>query len=142
MEITYHYMLMTNHMLLQKQLLAALRETGLTAGQPKVLDYLQDHDGANQKEIARGCRIEAGSLTSVLNRMEDKGLVQRRMLDGNRRTYYVFLTEKGKKLLRVVEQKFEELEKAAFCGISEEDRSRFMEIFSRIYSNMTAKEEY
>ncbi|MFR7668000.1 MAG: MarR family transcriptional regulator [Mediterraneibacter faecis] len=36
------------------------------------MDYLKDHDGANQKEIAAACHIEAGSLTSVLNRMEDR----------------------------------------------------------------------
>lgn len=35
-------------------------------GQPKVLDYLKDHDGSSQKEIARACHIEPGSLTSIL----------------------------------------------------------------------------
>lgn len=55
-----------------------LKDTGLTLGQPKVLDYLQDHDGANQAEIARACHIEPASLTSVLNRMEEKALVERR----------------------------------------------------------------
>ena len=44
MKLSYHYMLMTNHMLLQKRLLSGLKDTGLTAGQPKVLDYLQDHE--------------------------------------------------------------------------------------------------
>ena len=35
-----------------------LKDTGLTLGQPKVLDYLKDHDGVSQKEIAAGCLIE------------------------------------------------------------------------------------
>ena len=30
---------------------------GLTPGQPKVLDYLKEHDGASQKEIAGACGI-------------------------------------------------------------------------------------
>ena len=77
----------------------------------------------------------------MLNRMEEKGLVQRRMLDGNRRTYYIFLTEKGKELLRIVKNKFEELEEEAFIGISDEDKETFMKLFFRIYSNMTAREE-
>lgn len=59
---------------------------GLTPGQPKVLDYLKEHDGASQKEIAGACGIEAGSLTSVLNRMEEKHMIERRILNGNRRT--------------------------------------------------------
>ena len=57
MDGTYHYMLMSNHLLLQKKLLAALKDTGLTMGQPKVLDYLGEHNGASQKEIAAGCHI-------------------------------------------------------------------------------------
>ena len=36
----------------QKELLARLKDTGLTIGQPKILDYLKDHDGAGQKDIA------------------------------------------------------------------------------------------
>ena len=73
-----------------------LEETGLTAGQPKVLDYLGYHDGASQKEIAAHCYIEAATLTSVLNGMEAKALIERRRLNGNRRTFHIFLTQKGR----------------------------------------------
>lgn len=139
MDGTYHYMLMSNHLLLKKKLLAALKDTGLTMGQPKVLDYLGEHNGASQKEIAAGCHIEAGSLTSVLNRMEENGLVQRRTLNGNRRSYFVFLTEEGEKLYKVVQEAFTDLEKEAFCGISEEERKQFMKTFLQIYKNVEEK---
>lgn len=139
MDGTYHYMLMSNHLLLQKKLLAALKDTGLTMGQPKVLDYLGEHNGASQKEIAAGCHIEAGSLTSVLNRMEENGLVQRRTLNGNRRSYFVFLTEEGERLYKAVQEAFADLEKEAFCGISEEERKQFMKTFLQIYKNMEEK---
>ena len=72
MDDSFHYLSMINHMTVQKKLMEQLSDTGLTLGQPKVLDYLKDHDGASQKEIAAGCLIEAGSLTSILNRMEEK----------------------------------------------------------------------
>lgn len=91
---SFHYLSMSNHMMIQKQLMEQLKPYGLTLGQPKVLDYLKDHDGANQKEIAAACHIEAGSLTSVLNRMEDQNMVERRILNGNRRSFHVFLTKK------------------------------------------------
>lgn len=82
----------------KKKLMEQLKDTGLTLGQPKVLDYLKEHDGASQKEIAAGCLIEAGSLTSILNRMEEKDLIERKMLNGNRRTFHIFMTESGKKI--------------------------------------------
>ena len=82
--LSFHYLSMAVHSMIQKNFMEQVKSSGLTSGQPKVLDYLRDHNGANQKEIAAACHIEPGSLTSVLNRMEENGLIERRMLDGNR----------------------------------------------------------
>ena len=136
MNESFHYLSMANHMMVQKKLMEQLKDTGLTLGQPKVLDYLKDHDGASQKEIAAGCLIEAGSLTSILNRMEEKGLIERKMLNGNRRTFHIFMTESGKKNQKLVEETFEKIEETALNNISEEEQKVFMEIFHRIYRNL------
>ncbi len=135
MSNSFHYMIMAEHSMFQKELQAKLKGSGLTIGQPKVLDYLKDHDGAEQKDIAQGCHIEPGTLTSLLNRMEESGLVERRMLNGNRRSFFVFLTEKGERQLELVTQAFEEIEEKAFRGIPETDRETFMNLFLRIYNN-------
>ena len=136
MNDSFHYLSMANHMMVQKKLMEQLKDTGLTLSQPKVLDYLKDHDGASQKEIAAGCLIEAGSLTSILNRMEEKGLIERKMLNGNRRTFHIFMTESGKKNQKLVEETFEKIEETALNNISEEEQKVFMEIFHRIYRNL------
>ena len=136
MNDSFHYLSMANHMMVQKKLMEQLKDTGLTLGQPKVLDYLKDHHGASQKEIAAGCLIEAGSLTSILNRMEEKGLIERKMLNGNRRTFHIFMTESGKKNQKLVEETFEKIEETALNNVSEEEQKVFMEIFLRIYRNL------
>ena len=136
MDDSFHYMSMINHMTIQKKLMEQLKDTGLTLGQPKVLDYLKDHDGVSQKEIAAGCLIEAGSLTSILNRMEEKDLIERKMLNGNRRTFHIFMTETGKKNQKLVEEAFKKIEKTALNGISEEEQKLFMDVFFRIYRNL------
>lgn len=136
MENTLHYLILANHMLVQKGLLEGLKDTGLTIGQPKVLDYLKYHNGSSQKEIARGCFLEAGSLTSILNRMEEKGLIERKMLNGNRRTYHIFLTEAGKKSQELVEQTFSKIEEQALQKISKEEFETFMETYKKIYENL------
>ena len=127
---------MKNHMIVHIKLMEQLKDTGLTLGQPKVLDYLKDHDGVSQKEIAAGCLIEAGSLTSILNRMEEKGLIERKMLNGNRRTFHIFMTESGKKNQKLVEEAFKNIEKTALNGISVEEQKLFMDIFCQIYRNL------
>lgn len=133
---TFHYLLMATQATFQKKVLNRCKETDLTAGQPKVLDYLKDHDGASQKDIAKGCHIEPASLSSILNRMEEKKIVARKMLNGNRRSTYIFLTELGKELQLSVENAFDEIESSAFEGVSEEDRETFMNVLLKVYENI------
>lgn len=140
MEPSFHYLSMSNHMMIQKRLMEQLKPYGLTLGQPKILDYLKDHDGANQKEIAAACHIEAGSLTSVLNRMEAQSMVERRTLNGNRRTFHVFLTGNGQRLQRIVEEKFREIEAAALAGISQKELDSFLKTFQKIQENFASQE--
>lgn len=137
MDTSLHYLTMANQMLIQKRLLERVKASGLTLGQPKVLDYLKNHDGASQKEIAAGCLIEAGSLTSILNRMEEKNLIERRMLNGNRRTFHIFMTESGKKSQKLVEEVFREIETTAWKDISLEEAEAFMAVYHKIYKNLS-----
>lgn len=122
----------------QKELLARLKDTGLTIGQPKILDYLKDHDGAGQKDIAHGCHIEPGTLTTLLNRMEDIDLVERRTLNGNRRSLYVFLTEKGKEQVELVTEAFSAMEEEAFRGMSETEHETLMRLMHQVYENISS----
>lgn len=137
MEHTFHYLLMSVQAMFQKKLLDRVKERQLTTGQPKVLDYLYTHDGASQKDIASACHIEAGSLTSVLNRMEQKKMIERKMLNGNRRSLHVFVTPAGREDQKAVEDAFLELEDRVFDGISAEDRDTFLCVFEKIYDNLS-----
>ena len=136
MENSLHYLIMANQMLVQKALLDKLKDTGLTIGQPKILDYLKDHDGSNQKEIAKACFLEAGSLTAILNKMEEKGLITRRILNGNRRSFHIFMTEDGKKKQQLIDTLFTEIEKKALCNISEDEFAGFMSVCKKLYENL------
>lgn len=131
-----HYLIMANQMLVQKALLDKLRDSGLTIGQPKILDYLKDHDGSSQKDIAKACFLEAGSLTTILNRMEEKGLITRQMLNGNRRSFHIFMTEEGRRKQQLIDELFTEIEKNALKNISDKEFDRFMAVYTKIYHNL------
>lgn len=140
MDHSFHYLLMANQAMIHKRLLMGLKDTCLTLGQPKILDYLAQHDGTSQKEIAAACYIEAATLTSVLNRMEEKGLVARKMPPDDRRTYHIYLTELGTAMAQRVQDSFTALEAVSFDGISDEDRNAFLRVFETICHNLSAKE--
>lgn len=136
MDNSLHYLIMANQMLVQKALLDKLKDTGLTIGQPKILDFLKEHDGRNQKEIAKACFLEAGSLTTILNGMEDKGLITRQILNGNKRSFHIFMTDKGKEKQQLISNAFSEIEKKAVLDISEEEYNSFMSVYEKIYKNL------
>ena len=141
MDDTLHYLIMANQMLVQKALLERLRDTGLTIGQPKILDYLKDHDGSSQKDIARACFLEAGSLTTILNKMEEKGLIERRILNGNRRSFHIFMTDEGRQKMQLVDSSFSEIEKKALSDVSDEELETFMSVYKKIYKNLADRED-
>ena len=136
MSNSLHYLMMANQMLVQKALMERVKESGLTIGQPKVLDYLKDHDGSSQKDIARACFIEAGSLTTILNGMEEKGLIERRTLNGNRRSYHIFMTDEGKKKQQMIDEAFAAREEKAVSDISDEEYCQFMSVYQKLYNNL------
>ncbi|MFQ9652650.1 MAG: MarR family transcriptional regulator [Enterocloster sp.] len=109
--MTFHYLLMAGHAIYLKQLMAELNHTGLTPGQPKVLDYLMEHDGANQKEIANACHMKPRpSPNRAQPGMEPKSLIERRR--GGRQPaadlFYVLSTDRGRKWAEKVTEAFAE----------------------------------
>ena len=136
MKESLHYLLMANHFMIQKALVTSVKDTGLTSGQPKVLDYLKNHNGAVQKDIAAGCHIEPASLTAILNGMETKGLIERRLCPDNHRFYNVYLTETGRLYVGRLENEFDTIESYALQNFSEADKEHLIEYLSSIYNTM------
>lgn len=50
MQETFHYLLMSDHLMIQKALISSVKDTGLTSGQPKVLDYCSAIMGQSKKK--------------------------------------------------------------------------------------------
>ena len=131
MDKSLHYLAMANQQLIQKQLLERVKSAGLTLGQPKVLDFLKDHDGASQKDIAAGCFIEAGSLTSILNGMEKKGLITLICQPGNKKNKYIHLTEAGEKIMEEIAVPLTEAEKEAFSALTQEEQDLLLPLLQK-----------
>ncbi|WP_195270001.1 MarR family transcriptional regulator [Eubacterium sp. 1001713B170207_170306_E7] len=139
MNQSFHNLLFVSQSLFSKRLYAALQGTGLTSGQPKVLEYLSKNDGSVQKDIAAGCQIEPATVTSLLPRMEAAGLIERRSENGNRRSLYVYLTDKGRADANRIGQAFADLERQAFEDIEDTEREAFMSVLGKICENLNGK---
>lgn len=88
---------------------ALFRRFGLTEAQFNVLFALKYKTRDwTQSDLGRRLVVTRASVTSVLDKMEDKGLVKRASVEGNRRIYHVILTKKGLALVDQVEPIYRE----------------------------------
>ena len=102
----------------------------------QVLEFLLEHDGCMQKEIAHACSVEAASVTSLLNKMERDGLVQRKIPQDNRRVSQVWLTEAGRQKAQMVRVTFTKLEERLFKGFTSRERQSLLDMLQRIQENL------
>ena len=136
---SFHHALMLTYFSFQKVVMGEARRLGLSPGQPKILDFLAEHEDVEQKTIAKSCEIERASAGSILDGMESAGLIERRRKEGNRRSLYVRLTPKGRSLALEVRELFRRAEDRALAGLSEHGRQGFTAMLLAVYNNITSE---
>lgn len=75
-----------------------LREIHLSIPQCDVLAALMDCEGISQQTLADRLHVTKGNISGLVDRLTKAGLVERRILDGDRRTHAIHLTAKGRRL--------------------------------------------
>lgn len=105
---------------------------GVTPGQYAVLQCLWDENGQTAKQIADRLGLDASTVTGILDRMEQKGLIEKRVDPKDRRALKVLLTPKGEGLKDPLNEAIDSANRKALQGLSEEES----ETLRRILMNM------
>jgi DNA-binding MarR family transcriptional regulator len=77
-----------------------IRSLRLTPSQFDVIATLGDTEGLTCAELSAATLVTKGTLTGVLDRLADKGLIKRIPVAADRRSTRICLTEKGDRLFR------------------------------------------
>ena len=111
----------------------------LHRSQAMVLCKLFAQDGMTQSEIAQQLAVQGATVTDMLQRMEDAGLVSRRRDLEDNRLVRVYLTEAGRDKERFIMEQFLKLEGAVFAGFSESERALLRQLINRALDYMDLK---
>jgi homoprotocatechuate degradation regulator HpaR len=91
-----------------------LQAHGLTEQQWRILRALLEVDALEPRQLCEKCLISSPSITGVLMRMEESGLISRERMSHDQRRVRVTLTPRAKKLGKslapAIEKKYAELE--------------------------------
>jgi len=111
----------------------------LHRSQAMVLCKLFNQDGMTQSEIAQQLSVQGATVTDMLQRMEEVGLVSRRRdLDDNR-LVRVYLTPAGHDKERFIMEQFLKLESTVFGGFDENERALLRQFLNRTLDNLGRK---
>ncbi|MCC6612723.1 MAG: MarR family transcriptional regulator [Anaerolineae bacterium] len=106
-------------------------------GQALVLCTIVAQDGMTQSEIAGALSIQGATVTNMLKRMEEAGLiVRRRDLDDNR-LVRVYVTDEGRQLEVSISEQLRCLEESILNGLSPAERDVLRRLVWRMIENMS-----
>jgi DNA-binding MarR family transcriptional regulator len=97
---------------------AAVRRCGLTHAQFDILATLGNTPGMCYKELGQKTLITKGTLTGVIERLEQRGLVERSQGSADKRQFFVRLTPAGEALFAEVFPRVGQQVRQLFVGMA------------------------
>lgn len=98
-----------------------------------VLEALLHKGALPVNEIGRKVLLTSGSITVAVDRLESKGLVERRAHETDRRARIVHLTKEGRKLItRVYAEHAADMERLASQSLTREERKTLILLLKKI----------
>ena len=85
-----------------------------------------------QKDLERILDISNPTLTGILNRLENKGLIIRMPCKHDARRKYIEVTDKAIDLDKEIRRAFDEAEKELLCSLNDEEVMRLYEYLEKI----------
>jgi DNA-binding MarR family transcriptional regulator len=76
-----------------------LFEFGLRPADFSVLIVVANNTGLKQSDVAEALGIQRANFVAIIDGLEDKGLLQRRRSDSDRRVHYIEMTDEGRSVL-------------------------------------------
>lgn len=116
-----------------------LRESGVDAfngAQGRILYVLWEHETLTITEIGRLTSLAKTTLTSMLDRMEEGGLIERIPDKKNRRQIFISITEKAKGYREAYDQVSEQMNSLFYQGFTEAEIEGFENTLKKIIGNL------
>jgi DNA-binding MarR family transcriptional regulator len=112
-----------------------MKPLGLTKSQWRLLAYVSRNPGITGAQAARKLELSRMAITGLIDRMQAKGLVERRFVADDRRIKTIHLTRKSRELVSRMNETAERVLDAIFAGVSATDKSQFGKTLMQIKNN-------
>lgn len=105
-------------------------DLNLTSLQFAALKGIEKSPGIEQISLARSIAIDRQTASNVLGRLEKRGLIRKH--DKDKRTKALFLTPKGKEIIRVMAGRTEKIDELILSPLNKAERAQFLDTLLRL----------
>ena len=110
----------------------ALAPLGLTPRAFEAMNCIMNGHGMSQQDLSQSLGLYAPQMVSLIDGLEQRGLVKRHISPTDRRRHVLSLAPNGKELLKSATKIAENLELELFSSVTVDDMARFAELIGRL----------
>lgn len=114
----------------------SLSEFGLTSQQGQTIGCINSNEGVIQKDLADFFNKRDATMTSMLQGLEKKGFIERRIPENNEREKRVYLMPMGKELVESFDKKFQEIENDITKSLTDDEIQTLLRLLTKINNNL------
>ncbi len=113
-----------------------VKNSGLSTPQMHTIEIVGHSGSLRMKDLAKKMGVTTGTLTVMIDRLEQQGLLKRTPHETDRRSYLIALTEKGQGLFAEHHQYHLHLTEEITATLSLEEQTLFSAVLEKIISQM------
>ena len=119
-----------------EKLLKKSNVDAFNGAQGRILYVLWEHEKLSLSDVGKYTSLAKTTLTSMIDRMEESGLVRRTPDKEDRRQVFISITEKAKKFRKKYDKISEEMNGIFYRGFGSEEIARLEKMLERIIANL------
>lgn len=104
----------------------------LTNDQHYILRYIHQTGECTSTELAEVFQVNKSAITAIINRMTDRGLIQRTRDEKDRRVVYLTLTKEGVELFQSAQEKVHQLVESIITQFDETEITTFINTYEKL----------
>src|SRR3989344_1235691 len=104
----------------------------LSYSEASALLIIDSQENINQRELADKLHLEPASVVTLIDKLEKLNLVKRQSPNGDRRKYNIVLTDDGKRKVKLIKKRINQLEKDLRSRLSEKEVSSFFPTLEKL----------
>jgi len=120
----------------EMQFVQQYADEGFTARQIEYIDTIDRLGHPTLGEIARTLKLSKPSVTAIVDKLSDKGYIEKCQSDEDRRSFHVHLSAKGKKLVKMHNETHQRIAGLFRSHLDEKDLKALVVLLNKVVSKV------